>query len=427
METLKTALVVVLLLAVLYGVYVVLNKPDLNPPPELAWQQTTTSPPELEFGEATATAPATFAPVLTAPPEMQPSMTPAVPAPDAGPVPDPDAMGSDPQNSAEEAAPAGSAALSSNVQPAARPAEFGARPAGATIDDLSPAVVPGSAGATGPDNESSSARQRSIYEQPLQTEDDQQSLPRGGEPTEPLASEQGEYGSLRAFENAWNDATGQLASQHWVEALLTLSLFYDKPELSGEQRQRLVDLLDPLAGKVIYSTEHLLEPPYQVRPGETLQQIAERYQVPVTLLQNINGISDPANLPPGSVLKVLRGPFRAEVNLAKDELVLFLGKYYAGRFAISVGNDPAPQPGEYAIAGKQEGREYFAPDGTRVPPLAADNPYGRWWLDLGGDVCIHATAETTPSHGGLGCISLDSTDAGDVFGILSIGSKVLIR
>ena len=36
-DTLKTAVVVVLLLAVLYGVYVVLNKPEQFPQ-ELAWE-----------------------------------------------------------------------------------------------------------------------------------------------------------------------------------------------------------------------------------------------------------------------------------------------------------------------------------------------------------------------------------------------------
>ena len=37
METIKTAFVVVLLLAVLFGVYSVLNKPDAAPPKEVAW------------------------------------------------------------------------------------------------------------------------------------------------------------------------------------------------------------------------------------------------------------------------------------------------------------------------------------------------------------------------------------------------------
>ena len=37
METIKTAFVVVLLIAVLFGVYSVLNKPEAAPPKEVAW------------------------------------------------------------------------------------------------------------------------------------------------------------------------------------------------------------------------------------------------------------------------------------------------------------------------------------------------------------------------------------------------------
>jgi hypothetical protein len=187
------------------------------------------------------------------------------------------------------------------------------------------------------------------------------------------------------------------------------------------------DLLDPLAGKVIYSREHLLEPPYYVRDGETLQQIADRYQVPAALLANINGVSPIGPLEAGTALKVTRGPFRAEVHLGKDKLVLFLGQYYAGEFAISIGNTPAPVPGDYRVVDKSPGREYAAPDGSRIPPLDAENPYGRWWIDLGNSMSIHATAQRTPRHGGLGCISLDTAQAADVYGILSRGSQVVIR
>lgn len=417
METLKTALVVVLLLAVLYGVFVVLNKPDLNTPPELAWQNVATSPPQLEFGDPAAEPGATFPPMVTAPPEMKRSITPMA---DAAPLPptrseisdQPPARvtaETDVADQGDSDSPLPTYPIPESGQPI--PA-YDSRAAAATVDDLSPSVRMDTPG--GMARMSDPGQQRSVYDDPA------------GAP-EPSVSPRGDSRPLPAFGDAWQTAMDHLNNRHWADALRTISAFYDRPEVVAQERQRLVDLLDPLAGKVIYSTEHLLEPPYQVRPGETLLEIADRYQVPVSLLKNINGISDPRNLPPGSVLKVVRGPFRAEINLAKDELALFLGDYYGGRFAVSIGNDPVPEPGEYIVAGKQEGREYFAPDGSRIPPLARDNPYGRWWIGLGGDVCIHSSAESTPTHGGLGCVSLDPNDAADIFGILSIGSKVLIR
>ena len=150
--------------------------------------------------------------------------------------------------------------------------------------------------------------------------------------------------------------------------------------------------------------------------------------MPVSLLQNINGIAQPESLRPGTQLKVLRGPFRAEIDLKRSELVLFLGKYYAGRFAISVGNDPAPQPTECQVLGKEAGHEYVGPNGIRIPARAADNPYGDVYLDLGNGICVHGSPDSIPSQAGLGCVSL--SDCGcrrHRVRILSVGSKVTIR
>ena len=66
----------------------------------------------------------------------------------------------------------------------------------------------------------------------------------------------------RVFQNAWNAAVGQLEKGQWEEALFTLSLRYNDPDVTGEARTRLMDLLDPLAGRVIYSNEHTMAPPY---------------------------------------------------------------------------------------------------------------------------------------------------------------------
>ena len=51
-----------------------------------------------------------------------------------------------------------------------------------------------------------------------------------------------------------------------------------------------------------------------------------QYNVPVQLLQKINGIENPDVLLPGSELKVLRGPFEAEVDLQAQQLTVFLDR-----------------------------------------------------------------------------------------------------
>jgi lipoprotein-anchoring transpeptidase ErfK/SrfK len=178
---------------------------------------------------------------------------------------------------------------------------------------------------------------------------------------------------------------------------------------------------------VIYSTEHHVREPHKVGGSETLMDVASRYSVPWQLLKNINGISDPEVLDPGTELKIVSGPFRAHVNLAKGELTLFAGRLYAGRFPISVGQDPTPAPGDYLVRDKQIERTYYARDGRTIPGEHPENPYGNVWIDLGGEMCIHGSPPSTSrSNERLGCISLSPIDAADVFGILSQGSKVKI-
>ncbi len=226
--------------------------------------------------------------------------------------------------------------------------------------------------------------------------------------------------------NAIQIADRQYAKDQLKDALATLSIFYSTPNLSGEERGELVSRLDPLAADVIYSRRHLLESAHRVGQNETLIEIASRYDVPWQLLANINQIQDPLTIIPGTELKVVRGPFRAEVDLTLRELTLFLGDMYAGRFPIGVGNDPIPKPGTFTVQDKQTSRTFYDAAGSPVPPGSLDNPYGAAWIDLGGQLCIHGSPSTTnPTD--KGCISLAADYADDLYAILSQGSSVTIR
>jgi lipoprotein-anchoring transpeptidase ErfK/SrfK len=413
-ETIKTAVVVVLLLAVLYGVYVVLSKPDFTPPNQ-DWPTGDMGPIEVDPGQPAdagqvppfslpesqdiATAPTAIdrEPISVPTTPMMPTTTELQEPLDLLAVPGEENRVTDDPNL--QAAPTDEPLTAPSHYDPAPPTE--PSPDGSLASTTPETPYPGDPAGLRPESPSTYG--------------------------DPGAPGENEFRSLRTFENAWNSALAQLDKAQWSEALLTLSFFYNNPELTGEERQRLIDLLDPLAGKVIYSPEHTLAAPYQVQANESLVDIAQRFEVPVQLLQNINGVQNPYAVQPGMTLKVIPGPFRAEIDLKKSELVLFLGKYYAGRFPVSVGNDPYPQPSPYAVQGKELGRVYQAGNGVQVAAGSPENPYGNSWIDLGQGVSIHGSPETIPSHGGLGCISLSTADASDIFGILSVGSQVLIR
>ncbi len=223
------------------------------------------------------------------------------------------------------------------------------------------------------------------------------------------------------------EAEELLRAQKYPEALELLSKWFASPDLKADEAIWLVDVLDGLAGSVIYSRQHWFNErrPYVVARDERLAVIARRFEIPAQLLYNINRpvINDPDLLLPGTELKVVQGPFRAVVELGSQRLTLYLGEMYAGRFDVTFGSDALPRPGDYEVMDKQPGSAYFGGAQT-IPVGAENNPYGDWWLSLGNGYAIH---EFNPQVEPAGCIRLAPQDAANVFGILSTGSKVSVR
>ena len=228
------------------------------------------------------------------------------------------------------------------------------------------------------------------------------------------------------LDNAIEAADRQYRSDQVLEALSTLSVFYDTPSLLPEQRKEMLSRLDPLARDVIYSERHLMDQPHRVGNDETLMEIADRYQVPWQLLANINGIQDPLVVHPGTDLKVVRGPFSARIDLSDKELTLFAGDLYAGRFPIEVGDSPMPRPGTFTVQDKQTRKPFQDGLGNAIPSGSPGNPYGKMWIGLGSQMSIHGSPSETVGTN-QGCISLPGELADDLFGILVQGSSVTIR
>lgn len=232
------------------------------------------------------------------------------------------------------------------------------------------------------------------------------------------------------LESAWTEVNRLVAEKKFRAALGLLTRYYRQPNLSSAQSKQLHEWLDALAGKVIYSSEHhFQDTPYVIRSGETLNQIAGRWNVPAQVVYNINRqqIGDSATIVAGTELKVINGPFHAEVDLTKKTLTLFLKNLYAGRFPIRVGISGDVRSGQFRVVAKSaEGHTWRDADGNDFPPESSQNGYGPYWIGLTGSLCLHAVEDGTPeAH--PGCIGLKEKDARDIFGILINGSELKIR
>ncbi|MCA9175946.1 MAG: L,D-transpeptidase family protein [Planctomycetales bacterium] len=488
METIKTAVVVTCLLGVLYGVYTILNKSESTPPPEIAAAFAEGDPLSLEIDLGNTGVPE-FADLPDAPGFEAPLDQTGYAAPMSGttasgvadyPSPEQslgatatefanpyaDATGnpySDPNDAATLSAPPGAdvpelsaieTGESGNSEPLNAIAPLNATveappidaasslglespnlselptttpPLNATAPDLGSDLgsLPGTQPPVDPEMSISplgaapslSAGPGSTVVPGLPPVDENPATP--GAPSVSSAEE------LRPFERGRRSAIAEIKAGQLRQALFTLSLFYGDNTLTLDEQKQLLDLLDPLAARVIYSKEHHLASAHVTAQGETVETIAAKYQIPPMLLININGILRPNLLTSGTELKVVPGPFRAEVDLERGEMTLFLQRMYAGRFPITAGNDPTPREGSYEVKEKSEGQTYYGAGGATIAAKDPSNPYGMHWIDLGG-MSLHGSSQS-PSAISSGCVSLSPRDAQDVYNILTIGSKVEVH
>ncbi len=212
----------------------------------------------------------------------------------------------------------------------------------------------------------------------------------------------------------------KVGENRFADALLILSQLYGSPDLPASQAREVTRILDQMAAKVIYSREHCLDNPYLVQAGDTLETIADRYKVPALLLARINGIGDPQNLPPGKELKVLKGPFSAHISTDRSEMTLMLDGRYAGRFSVVLSNDLSQAPNLCTVRDK------------RVRTAVAGSESDRAWIELenaNGKISMQGTNDTRVTTGtnSRSSIWLSEQDLDDVIGILSVGSRVIIQ
>ncbi len=454
MNWLKPMLLMIVLGAILYGVYVVLNKgPAPEPPPGITkdWANPPdiklgivddnspgpAAPPGQQFGPASAAGPAPSFSTGPATPSGaqnpwpsngpgQPSGMPATNAMASGPVTPPPVASPATTNGAAltgpaPGSPAGSNPMTSGANSAIAPPPGDAASASPAPSGFRPDGTPNSAPVAHGADVVAVAVANGMNAAPGS------GFPAAQQPTE-------------SFSTAFATSKSQLSDGKLVEVLRAMTKWYDNPKLTAEESRQLSELLSQLAGTVVYSQQHLLEPAYIVLQGDRLETIAAQYNVPTELLAKINGVSDPNRLAPGTELKVLRGPFEAHVNLERREMSLTVEGCYAGRFTlIGVGDlartDLAQKPdGVFTVASK---RPDVYPNSNGAMPASGAGPLHHW-VDLSsspgglggpgsqpGSVGIVGTDDPVSVHPhGL---NLSARDAEDVYDILSVGSRVVVR
>jgi LysM repeat protein len=224
---------------------------------------------------------------------------------------------------------------------------------------------------------------------------------------------------------------GLLSRGDLPNAHLMLSQWHGNETLTDAERAEVETLLSQLAGTVIYSNEHRLEPAYTVQSGDNLESIAGKYQVPWQLLAKINGIPQADAVQPGQQLKVLRGPFMAVVDISAGEVALLLDGRYAGKFPLQTVATTNVTDGEWVVENKLLVPAASGPQQTdaasavdRVLVLRSSTPTA-----IGTSLSLGSgPTQSGPSAAGAPpVLQVSPADAEELHDILSIGSRVVIR
>lgn len=202
------------------------------------------------------------------------------------------------------------------------------------------------------------------------------------------------------------------------------SLYWKQPQ----SRPMIQERLEKTSAEIYANSNAHFAKPYVVQFGETLDGIAAQFDIPWQYLARLNGVT-PETLQAGQSLKVLKGPFGAVVDLQRFEMTLIMHGWYVRSYKIGIGRDKQTPTGEFTVQNKLENPTWYNPDGGQVDGDDPSNPLGEYWLGLGDHIGIHGTID--PSSIGAaasrGCIHLADDDIAEVYQLLGVGSKIVIR
>ncbi len=226
---------------------------------------------------------------------------------------------------------------------------------------------------------------------------------------------------LRLYELAQqNESKGDLVSARtqYNQAL--------KIGLPSEQqraaRSRLVQMADEmLFGPKRHKGDPLVSH-YVVQKGDNLAKIAKEFKVTADLLARINRLKDKNRIRAGQNLKVLHGPFHAEILKSKHVMNVFLQDSCVRQYKVGLGDEGSTPSGEWLVSTKLVNPTYYPPRGGKI--IHADdpeNPLGERWIGLEGlsgesagqeRYGIHGTNDlsTIGKNESLGCVRMSNDE-----------------
>jgi lipoprotein-anchoring transpeptidase ErfK/SrfK len=166
---------------------------------------------------------------------------------------------------------------------------------------------------------------------------------------------------------------------------------------------------------------------YEVKPGDSLDKIAKKFNTTVELLKKSNNIST-NTIQAGRKLRVWTGKFSILVDKSQNILILKSNEEVVKVYRVSTGANNGTPVGTFKIINKIPNPPWFK-EGKVIPAESPENVLGTRWL--GFDIPqygIHGTIEpqTIGQQITQGCVRLLNKEVEELYSLVPVGTEVEI-
>ena len=197
----------------------------------------------------------------------------------------------------------------------------------------------------------------------------------------------------------------------------------------GDHAPRVRKAFEALNLKILFSplatSDSLF---HEVVPGDTLSGIAKKYGTTIELLQKSNHIKG-EKIYVGKKIKVSQARFSILVRKRRNTLTLLANGKPVKIYRVATGEKGSTPVGTFHVVNKLKNPTWFHA-GLVLPPDSPDNILGTRWIgfDRPG-YGVHGTTlpNTIGTQSSKGCVRMLNKDVEELYDILPLGTRVLVR
>jgi len=168
---------------------------------------------------------------------------------------------------------------------------------------------------------------------------------------------------------------------------------------------------------------------YMVKSGDTLDKIAKKFGITVSLIQKSNDIRGHL-IHPGQRLRIPSSDFSIRVDKSENTLTVKYNGQYFKSYKVGTGKYEKTPTGKSKVTDRIAQPTWWRPDGKPIPYGSPDNLLGTHWLalDIPG-YGIHGTwePETIGKYESAGCIRMLNENIEELYTIIPLGTPVTIE